>query len=281
MEFTRKLLESLEDSGKGVCVYSNTISEFLKKDYKWNSFQNFSSRLYYYWKDGKKAIPIGIVIKILRDKKLNKIDLDYFSVSSGNKVKFPDEMNLKFCYLLGLILGDGCLIHRKRGDNRNTYLIHISFKDKGDAEKSKIVIKELFNLSSNIHLGRGCYVLMAHSKPVVMILNKKYQIPLGLKYKFICVPDLIKKGNKEMKKSFVKGVFDSDGNIYFHRNNKCIQLRQRSRNFLDEIRDLLVSIKLEFRNPYYDRANNSWLLWSSKKDLVVNFIKEIIDFKIG
>ncbi len=34
------------------------------------------------------------------------------------------------------------------------------------------------------------------------------------------------------------------------------------------------------RPPYYDKANNSWVLWSSKKSLVNTFIKKINSFSV-
>ena len=123
-------------------------------------------------------------------------------------------------------------------------------------------------------------MLLTHSKPLVLILNKKYQIPIGIKYDTIQIPKMIYIGHGKMKKAFIKGVFDSDGNLYIHRNNKCVQLRQKSQSFLNEMMKLLSSLDLNFRNPYYDKANNSWLLWTSKKSLVDSFINKIIDFKV-
>ena len=83
-----------------------------------------------------------------------------------------------------------------------------------------------------------------------------------------------------MKISFLKGVFESDGNIYLHKETRCVQLRQKSEKFLREIKELFNQVHIDFRNPYYDKANNSWVLWSSKKSLVDNFIKQITDFNL-
>jgi len=279
MELTRDFLRCLKDSGKDICIYSDEISKNLSF-YKSNYFSNFSRTSYYFWIKKKRPIPLKIVLNVMNNRKLNKIFIKSFSMNGGNKVSFPKENNLNFSYLLGLILGDGCLIHRDRGENRNTYLIDITFREKDKAEKIGRLIKDLFGINSSIYRGQGCYDLCVYSKPLVLILNKKYQIPIGLKYGSICVPKLILNGDKKMQISFLKGVFESDGNIYSYRKGKGVQLRQKSESFLREIKELFNLVKVDFRDPYYDKANNSWVLWSSKKDLIDNFIKKIIDFRV-
>lgn len=279
MEFTKNILIDLKDSGKDICIYCDEISKNLC-EYNANDFNNFSRTSYYFWVKNKRPVPLRVVLRIMDDKKLNKIFIKSFSMNGGNKIFFLDDRNLNFCYLLGLILGDGCLVHRDRGQRRNTYYIQITFREKEKAEKIGFLTRNLFGVNSSIYVGKGCYNLCIFSKPLVLILNKKYDIPIGIKYGSICIPKLIFRGNKKMKKSFLKGVFESDGNIYFHRRNKCVQLRQKSNSFLEEIRQVFHELEIYFRDPYYDKANNSWLLWSSKKGLIDNFIKKIVDFKI-
>ena len=279
MEFTKQILQCLNDSGKNVCITSKELSKTMRK-YSPKDFPDFSPRLVYFWKNGERPIPIKTAVEIMNNNKIKSININNFSISGGNKIKFPNRETIPFCYLLGLILGDGCLIHRKRESNKNTYLIQISFCDKEQANSIKRLTKNLFDINSSIHFHSGCYNLLTHSKPLVLILNKMYQIPIGLKYSSIKVPDIIVNSNNTKIKAFLKGVFDSDGNIYIHKNKKSVQLRQKSQTFLTQIHQLFCRIDICFRNPYYDKANNSWLLWSSKKSLVDNFIKKIIDFNI-
>lgn len=277
MELTKEILLNLKDSGKDICIYSKDISKKLIK-YSSNDFRDFSRTSYYYWIKGLRPVPLRVIIRIIKEKKLKKINVKYFSMSGGNKLTFPKETNLYFCYILGLILGDGCLVHQKKDKNRNTYLVKITFREKKEAEIIKSLFKKLFEIESSIYLGRGCYDLCIYSKPLVLILNKKYQIPMGKKYGLICVPKLILNGNYNMKRAFLKGVFDSDGNVYYHNDTKVVQLRQKSGKFLSQLKNLFLEINIDFNNPYYDCANNSWVLWSSKKELVDNFINDIIEF---
>ena len=277
MKFTNGTLKNLESSGKEIGIFSKEATRIIKK-YPPKNFKNFQSRSYYYWVSGKRAIPLSIILKLMKNKK--SIHIDFFSVGGGNRIKFPDKLSKKLAYVLGLILGDGCLVRSKRGENKNTYYIQISFREKNRAIKTKDVLFELFNISSKVYQGRGCFNVCSFSKPLVILLNKEYEIPIGKKYNFIKVPEKIKNSSSHNKKFFIKGVFESDGNIYTHRGKKVVQLRQKSGRFLDEIKELLIKEKIEFNSPYKDKANNSWVLWSSKKELVDNFIKKIVNLEL-
>ncbi len=279
MKFTDKTLKYLKDSGKEVGAFSKDAREILKK-HNYKEFSYFQNRSYYYWVSGKRAIPLSIILRIMREHKLKEIKLDFLSVGGGNKIKFPDNISDELCYLVGLILGDGCLVHSKRNERKNTYYIQISFKNIKKAEEIQNLVTKLFEIKSPRYKGRGCFNIYAFSKPLVMLLNKEYEIPIGEKYNLLKVPKKIKNSNSKKRRFFAKGVFESDGNIYFHRGKKAIQLRQKSQKFLNEIRELLKKENLEFNKPYRDNANNSWLLWSSKKELVDNFIKKIVNLEL-
>lgn len=277
MGFTRDLLKQLKDDGKSIAVNSLDISSKVRK-YTSKSFQRFSSRSYYFWRENKRPIPLEVVLKIMDDYKLEQIEISHFSINGGNRITPPDENKVFFYYFLGLILGDGCLMHQRKGEKRNTYGLQITFREKREAEEIKFLVRKLIGVTPSIYPGRGCFNLCLYSKPLVLILHKKYDIPIGLKYPSLKVPEIIKTSTKNQKKAFVKGVFDSDGNIYIYRGKKIVQLRQKSYHFLKQIKELFIELGINFREPYYDRANNSWVLWTSKKEVVDNFINELNDF---
>lgn len=279
MEFTEQNLASFKYSGKDICVYSSQVQNCLK-NYNRRSFKNYSSRIYYYWLNGQKPLPLPVVLRIMAEKSLKKVDIASFSIGSGNSI-IPPIHDKTFFYFLGLLLGDGCLVHSLKSKSKNTYLIQISFVTKTEAEFGASLIRKLFDVKSSIYRGRGCYNLCTYSKPLVILLNSLYEIPLGKKYPSIKVPELVKASKqKEDIPFFLKGVFDSDGNIYRYRKGKSVQLRQHSEKFIRELHELFLKIGLDFRQPYYDRANDSWVLWSSKKELVDNFINKIIELKL-
>ncbi len=277
MRFTKELLKSLVDSGQEVCIFSKEVSSLLS-NFSRNDFNNFSTRSYYLWKNQERPIPLSAVIKIIEKLNLKNLEVEYFSTKGGNKIRFPNKENVSFCYFLGVVLGDGCIIHSIRG-NRNSWSIQITSNSIEKIKYFRKLILELFEAKTVFYHVKNYYNLHIFSKPLAMILANKYEIPIGLKYEKIKVPEIVKK-RQGWKKGFIKGVFKCDGNIYNYRSKKSVQLRQKSKGFLIGVREICNDIGIFFHEPYYDKANNSWVLWTCKRSVVGNFIKKISDFKI-
>jgi intein/homing endonuclease len=278
MKFTLILLEKLFSYGSEVCGASEELLKILS-NYSNKDFPEFSTRIFYYWRLGKKPLPLSVIVRLMEDKKISSVDIDYFSIRGGNKIFLPNENDPSFSYFLGLILGDGCLVQTKRGELKSSCRIQISFRTKEEAQRIAILCESFFDLPCSIYNGKGCFDLCVFSKPLVLIMSHRYEIPLGKKYYKIQIPQIIFRGKTSNKIAFLKGVFDSDGNIYIHRNRLSIQLRQKSEKFLRQLKSLFSEVGIEFNPPYYDKANDSWVLWSSKKELVDTFINKIVGFK--
>ena len=277
MRFTRKLLECLKDSGQEVCIFSNHLANLLLK-FSSASFSNFSPRSYYFWKNQQRPIPLSVAIKIMIKMKLKFIGIEYFSTKGGNKIKFPESEDDAFCYFLGVVLGDGCLVHSIRS-KRNSWYVQITTNSREKVDYLNKLIWNLFEIKTAFYDYDTYYDVYLFSKPLSMILANKYEIPIGFKYEKIKVPEVVKL-KQSWKKSFIKGVFECDGNIYNYRGKKSVQLRQKSRRFLIDVREICGDVGIFFHEPYYDKANNSWVLWTCKKSVVDNFIKKISDFNI-
>jgi len=271
MKFTKYFLNSLFDSGSEVCLFSTRLVALLK-NYSNNSFSQFSSRSFYFWKKQKRPIPLSVALRIMDERRVDKINIEYFSTKGGNKIKIPPE-NLHMMYLFGIILGDGCFVHSQR-KKRNSWYIQITSNSINKIKFLQKIAKRLFSVNPVYYKIKNYYNLYIFSKPLVMILSKKYEIPIGLKYEKIKVPKVVK-DRETWKKAFIKGLFETDGNIYNYRGKKGLQLRQKSKSFLEEVRDLCKGIHIVFNPPYYDKANNSWVLWTCKKEVVDTFIKKI------
>ena len=275
MEFKLSEIKKLSFIGKDICftVNDKNFEQIIKK-LNPCQIKGISSRLVYYWKQNKRPIPSRYLKEICRHTEIKSINIVSFSVNSGKKIIIPDKENLQFYYLLGLILGDGCLSFNNKHLHGGSYTLQITMRYQKEAKKVKNLIKDLFNINSSIYKGKGCYNICTFSKTLVIFLNKLFSIPLGKKYKLIKVPTIINKDSNYIR-YFLKGLFDSDGNIYKNKNKWCIQIRQKSKIFIIQIHSLFKKIGIEIRGPYYDKANNSWLLWSNKKETVDNFMRHI------
>ena len=108
-----------------------------------------------------------------------------------------------FSYLIGSLLGDGCLYVGK-----NTYQFSITSEDYDFCEKCYNIVDKLFNKKGRIKTVKkngkiSYYQLVVCSKDIVYFLqditNYKKEIP-SFVYK-----------NNNFKKAFVQGLMDSDG----------------------------------------------------------------------
>ncbi len=108
-----------------------------------------------------------------------------------------------FSYLIGSLLGDGCLYIGK-----NAYQFSITSEDYDFCEKCQIIVNDLFNKKGRIKTVKknnkiSYYQLVVCSKDIVYFLkdltNNKEEIPFFV-YK-----------NKKFIKSFIQGLMDSDG----------------------------------------------------------------------
>lgn len=108
-----------------------------------------------------------------------------------------------FSYLIGSLLGDGCLYVGK-----NTYQFSITSEDYDFCEKCQIIVNNIFSKKGRIKTVKkndqiSYYQLVVCSKDIVYFLKEitdnKTKIPHSV-YK-----------NKKFTKSFVQGLMDSDG----------------------------------------------------------------------
>ncbi len=116
---------------------------------------------------------------------------------------FNNVYTKDFSYLIGSLLGDGCLYIGK-----DTYQFSITSEDYDYCKKCQVIMEELFNKGGRIkEVKKGgkisYYQLVICSKKIVFFLKdltkSKTKIPFFI-YK-----------NSEFKKAFAQGIMDSDG----------------------------------------------------------------------
>jgi intein/homing endonuclease len=143
-----------------------------------------------------------------------------------------------FAYLIGSLLGDGCLYVGK-----NSYQFSITSEDYDFCEKCQIIVNNLFDKQGRIKTVKknnsiSYYQLIICSKQIVYFLkeiteNKKK------------IPTFVYK-NKEYKKAFCQGLMDSDGWISrVNASDGYIRYRVGFKNiscWTSEFKDILNSL---------------------------------------
>ncbi|MCZ2224810.1 MAG: hypothetical protein LC122_14405 [Chitinophagales bacterium] len=132
----------------------------------------------------------------------------------GNDIsKYFNEYTPHTCYVLGVILGDGC-VHNNSSTNK--YYLNVTAEDKDIIDSVNIY----FNNSHETQFNKrnNAYMINIWSKKLVELLHTKY----GLKgEKAHNLPWL--ELPKDMYKYFISGLHATDGSIYVLKRSNIIQ----------------------------------------------------------
>jgi len=226
---------------------------------------NIERRTMYGWLSGESPIPIFQFLKFVKlwktfCKKSNSeeiaiIDLAfdhciYFSIAKGKKVKLPKQMTINLAYLIGYIIGDGCL----SGNNlvrRSQFRIRIASDTKQFLKQAiDPIFNKLFSIRGNIYkiTNSECYEFCVQSKVLHLFFNKICDIPIGKKKGKLIIPAIIWKEKPKIKFTFISGFFDADGCIY--EKQKAIIFAQADKRFLSKLSELLGTLGINTRPIY-------------------------------
>jgi hypothetical protein len=191
--------------------------------------------------------------------------------------------------LLGIHIGDGCLSENKRysmyylgGDiteekeYHDTWVSHLLNKLMKELKKEKVRYKEY--KSTSVY---GCYIF---DKEIVNFFKKK-GIVSGTKINQT-IPQFI--NNKRLTKRFIRGLFDTDGNIYFDKNRSCknpknnvpiIKLGTTSEKLCNDVFNCLKDLGFcpRLKKPYKGKKDKNivYTLLIYRKDDIVRYLNEI------
>ena len=170
----------------------------------------------------------------------------------GVRVKYPPHFGkLTPCkaYILGVLMGDGCLEKRVKKKNSHVYQIWLKTIDldfarafKQCCEKlygKKLKIKEKMLKTNFTEKPRKFYIVVATGKAIVEDLLCFVENEKMFKYNGWRVPEKIFKSNEECKIMFLRGFSDSEGSV--SSNGRIVSIRLDSKNMkgLNDIKKLL------------------------------------------
>jgi len=228
-----------------------------------------------------------------------KMDFSEITSNLKNKdcIKLPSKMTPKLAEDIGWQIGDGCLTKKYR------------YKIAGDPIEEKMFYDKIVFPSKNKlfgikhkpkMIGDGSYGISMGSKTLVVFYNKVIGLPLAPKNN-ITIPQIILNSNRENKISCIRGIFDTDGTLYFRKKRKeinhypSIQLESVSKTLIFDLMILLKEFGLNCciihtkRKPtkygYNRESYRIFIEGKNKLDLWMNIIgfknpKHLTKYKI-
>jgi DNA-binding transcriptional regulator WhiA len=166
------------------------------------------------------------------------------------KIIIPKMISEDLAYLCGVFAGDGSINFREK---KNEYSLKCVGNPKDEKEFYLEVIdqkfKNVFGLSLNmkLHDSETTYGFSIYSKDLYYFLTEKIDLPSGLKYDKLAIPEIFLK-EKRLTLAFVRGVFDTDGCISFKKRYRdypyypVISLSSKSSKFIIEISNVLKNL---------------------------------------
>ena len=235
-----------------------------------DSWENFypkysiSRTMFFNYLSGRYNLPKKLFLEWNKISKpnFNKLDEITKKKYSEKKIKaFKTDSTL--AEILGVLNGDGHLSNFK-------YEICVVC----DAREKEYLnyLKNLFETKFGIAFTFYCELtkikLRTYSKHLSNILVSKYHLPKGNKLGKLKIPPVVY-NNKGRLKSYLRGLFDTDGSIYFRRNNEpVIEISNADKRFLLEVKRALETLGFKI-------AKGKNRIFIYRKDHILNFFKMI------
>ncbi|HIH25548.1 hypothetical protein J4476_06000 [Candidatus Woesearchaeota archaeon] len=202
--------------------------------------------------------------------------INYSGKDRIKQIKFPKYMNSLLAEEIGIHIGDGFLSLEKSDfrvkghkiDERDYYNNHI-----------KDLYKKLYNINVNLKDYEDTYGFELYSKAIKSFKTKVLGIKAGKKDN-ITVPQIISNNNDNIKIAFLRGLFDTDCNLYFSPKNgktnhyPVLSLYQSSRELIFEINRMLINLNFNTR-VYQDHRYEGWTICLYGYNNLFKFIKVI------
>lgn len=166
-----------------------------------------------------------------------------------------DKLDNNLAYIIGVLLGDGCLSKSKRKISENSYShrIILTVTDKDFALKFKEVFENWSGLKPTFFKETGPSQLA--SRLVYKNLKKRknlHHVVFENKKAYIFLGYFIKKelnkiysSRKEVKINFLRGLYDSEGSVVYHSNLGRVMISMTDYKIMRMIRKLLyTSVKI-------------------------------------
>ena len=133
-------------------------------------------------------------------------------------------------------------------------------------------------MSVNTREFKTVYGFYIRSKGLYNYFNEILKIPKGKKNN-LTVPDYIKKGTKEVKCAFIRGLFDTDGSFNIKKNGKYqyprITICSINQKMLEEIKEIVSLLGVRCNIYKYENIDKRTLKLHTRFVIQTNGFKEV------
>ncbi len=185
------------------------------------------------------------------DDSLEIRNIKYSNADREKNLLLPNKLTVELAEEIGMHIGDGYLSGKK-----NDYRLKGNKHDEKEYYNTHVrnLYKKLFNLNIKIKEYDSTYGFEVYSKALHEFKSNVLKLPKGRKSD-IRIPEKIKINNSKILASFLRGLFDTDGNIYFQSRYGYrhyyprISVAQKSEKLIKEV--ALILKMLGFRPSIY------------------------------
>ncbi|MBI5228609.1 hypothetical protein HY991_00755 [Candidatus Micrarchaeota archaeon] len=193
-----------------------------------------------------------------------------------NQEVIPTETDERLCELLGVMFGDGCIFASCSG-KRFRKFVYISGHAVNDfaylSEYISRLFKELFHREVRVRKEKGKLTInIGFTSEAIFDFFEKLGMPSGEKKNRLNIPAWLLNSPPDLKKAFLRGLFDTDGGICLRSGNR-VHFVTATQLFAKQVSELLSSFG--FNPKTYAHKDGSYTLCLNGTQQVEKWISEI------
>src|SRR3989344_4021413 len=229
-----------------------------------------------------KKLTDKLVVEESKQSRLFKVN--------GRITRLPKFLTPSLAYFVGYFFGDGGMKDLEKSvkvTGREDHKFKIADEHLMQIEQIQKIYAGLFWLDiavrkERLEKGEKTYYLETTNLVVYRFLCNVFGLSGGKKDFSLKIPGLIKNSHLEIKKAFLRGLFDADGDTRaveagFNSQSR-VKLRMKQKQLMFEVKDMLKEVfGVSVNGPYYDSIGSSYIQ-IERQSCIVNLAENNLFF---
>ncbi len=199
-------------------------------------------------------------------------DIDFSKKDLLRNIRLPNKLTPELAELMGIIVGDGHIDYKKY-KSTTAYSIYIagSCSEDFDYYNNKInpLFLKLFNVKFSLTSRRKDELIIRIYSKAIATFFRDLGIKTAKKVDDSKIPNIILQSNDDIKKGFLRGIFDTEFSVMFKKDTKgkhsrpIISTRMKSQNIIFQLKELLENFGFSiimYKDRYFDKRSNKFNL---------------------